>query len=120
MSAEPERAGDAADEMESVDDEEVCDGLTTRILNCPDVLAALQGRLHAEMMAALPPQVKRRIKALKKLQLEATNIEAEFFKEVHELECKYLKLYTPLYTTVSKTLFYSNSIILHHYYIFIQ
>lgn len=102
MSAEAERAEDAGDEVVSVEEEEItCDGLTSRILNCPDVLAALQGRLHAEMMAALPPQVKRRIKALKKIQLETTNIEAKFFQEVHELECKYHKLYTPLYERVS-------------------
>lgn len=103
MSAETEHAGDAGDDVESVDDEEVCDGLTTRILNCPDVLAALQGRLHAEMLAALPAPVKRRIKALKKIQLEATNVEAKFFQEVHELECKYHKFYTPLYEKVSLT-----------------
>lgn len=100
MSAETERAGDGVDEVESVEEEELGDGLATRILNCPDVLAALQGRLHAEMMAALPAPVKRRIKALKKLQLETTNIEAKFFEEVHALECKYHKLYTPLYEKV--------------------
>lgn len=101
MSADTERAGDGADDVESVEEEELGDGLTSRILNCPDVLAALQGRLHAEMMAALPAPVKRRIKALKKLQLETTNIEAKFFQEVHELECKYHKLYTPVYQTVN-------------------
>lgn len=48
----------------------------------------------------LPAPVKRRIKALKKIQLEATNIEAKFYEEVHLLECKYHKLYTPLYEKV--------------------
>ncbi|KAL1110485.1 hypothetical protein AAG570_008013 [Ranatra chinensis] len=46
---------------------------------------------------SLPPSIKRRLKALKKLQLDATKIEAKFFEEVHELECKYQELYTPLY-----------------------
>jgi len=46
----------------------------------------------------MPPQVKRRIKALKKLQLEATHIESKFYEEVHALECKYHKQYEPLYT----------------------
>merc|ERR1711872_220306 len=40
--------------------------------------------------------VKRRIKSLKKLQLEATKIEAKFYEEVHDLECKYHKLHMPL------------------------
>ena len=47
--------------------------------------------------------VKRRIKALKNIQLKATNIEADFYKEVQALECKYHKLYTPLYEQVSRT-----------------
>lgn len=105
MSAETERAGDGTDEVESVGEEELGDEITSQILNCPDVLAALQGRLHAEMMAALPAPVKRRIKALKKLQLEATNIEAKFFEEVHMLECKYHKLYSPIYEKVTISTF---------------
>lgn len=51
-------------------------------------------------LQAMPPQVKRRIKALKKLQLEATHIESKFYEEVHALECKYHKQYEPLYTKV--------------------
>lgn len=58
----------------------------------------------------LPPPVKRRIKALKKMQLEATHIEAKFYEEVHELECKYHQLYTPLYEKVMK----SNSFTQYH------
>ncbi|KAI4463900.1 testis-specific y-encoded protein [Holotrichia oblita] len=50
-----------------------------------------------DKLQTLPAPVKRRIKALKKLQLEATNVEAKFFEEVHDLECKYHKLYSPLY-----------------------
>ena len=45
----------------------------------------------------LPAPVKRRIKALKQLQLKTTNIEAKFFQEVHELECKYYQMCVPLY-----------------------
>lgn len=45
----------------------------------------------------LPAPVKRRIKALKQLQLKTTNIEAKFFQEVHELECKYYKMCVPIY-----------------------
>merc|ERR1711971_1531379 len=49
-------------------------------------------------VASLPAPVRRRIKALKKLQLEATKIEAKFYEEVHRLECKYHTLYEPHYT----------------------
>merc|ERR1719147_505723 len=37
------------------------------------------------------------IKALKKIQLEATKIEAQFYEEVHLLECKYHEKFGPLY-----------------------
>lgn len=45
----------------------------------------------------LPIEVQRRIRALKKNQLEITQIEAKFYQEMHELECKYLPLYRPLF-----------------------
>lgn len=73
------------------------------LLKDPAVLAALQGKLgsmvgqNSGYIASLPAPVKRRIKSLKKLQLEATNIEARFYEEVHELEVKYHSLYQPLY-----------------------
>lgn len=96
MASEPEH-GDCPDEVESVEEEETGPEIANRILEFPNVLAALQNQRNAEMLALLPAPVKRRIKSLKKLQLEATNIEAKFFKEVHDLECKYHKLYVPLY-----------------------
>lgn len=48
-------------------------------------------------MQSLPPSVKRRIKALKQLQLATTNIEAKFYEDVHALECKYYKMCVPMY-----------------------
>lgn len=45
----------------------------------------------------MPAPVQRRLKALKKIQFESTRIEAEFYKEVHQLEIKYHKLYQPQY-----------------------
>ena len=42
-------------------------------------------------------QVRRRVKALKKLQLDATNLEAKFYEEVYALEKKYHALHNPLY-----------------------
>uniref|UniRef100_A0A8C1X6W8 Nucleosome assembly protein 1-like 4a n=1 Tax=Cyprinus carpio TaxID=7962 RepID=A0A8C1X6W8_CYPCA len=43
----------------------------------------------------LPKTVKRRVYALKRLQLQSANIEAKFYEEVHELERKYAGLYQP-------------------------
>ncbi|CAG2065347.1 unnamed protein product, partial [Timema podura] len=50
--ADPERVGDATDDVEDMEDEEETTGvdLTAQILRRPDVLAAIQGRLHAEML----------------------------------------------------------------------
>jgi Nucleosome assembly protein (NAP) len=45
--------------------------------------------------------VKRRIRALKKLQAELLKLESSFYAEVHELECKYAILYGPLHEKVS-------------------
>lgn len=52
---------------------------------------------------SLPKSVKRRIKALKKLQFDSSKIEGDFYKEVHELECKYAAKYTPLFEKVKLT-----------------
>ncbi|UYV62734.1 NAP1L1, partial [Cordylochernes scorpioides] len=84
----------------------LADALTSEVMKNPQVLAAIQSKLgslvgsHSDYIATmhrLPKPVKRRIKALKKLQLEHTNLEAKFYEEVHALECKYAKLYAPLY-----------------------
>jgi len=50
-----------------------------------------------EGFIALPPEVKKRVKALKKVQLEVTKIEAQFYSELHALECKYLPKYQPYF-----------------------
>jgi Nucleosome assembly protein (NAP) len=39
--------------------------------------------------------VKRRLKALKRLQFESTKVEAKFYEEYHALEMKYQSLYQP-------------------------
>ena len=53
-------------------------------------------------ISALPVPVKRRLKALKKIQLESSKIEAKFYEEVHKLECKYQGMYQPLHEKRSK------------------
>ncbi|XDA87927.1 hypothetical protein R6Z07F_017608 [Ovis aries] len=45
----------------------------------------------------LPKAVKRRINALKQLQVKCAHIEAKFYEEVHDLERKYAALYQPLF-----------------------
>lgn len=57
----------------------------------------LLGNNSAQLYKILPLQIRRRLKALKKLQLESVNIEADFFAEVHKLECKYNELYSGLH-----------------------
>lgn len=49
---------------------------------------------------SLPKVVKRRINALKNLQVKCAQIEAKFYEEVHELERKYAALYQPLFDKV--------------------
>merc|ERR1712165_331828 len=79
-----------------------------KILMNPALLSALQGKLDSMAgslsgyIQSLPPPVKRRLKALKKIQLETTKIEAKFYEEVHKLECKYHEMYLPLYEKRSK------------------
>jgi len=73
------------------------------LLQDPNVMAALQGKLstmigtNSGYVQSLPAPVKKRLKALKKIQFEATKIEAQFYEEVHQLECKYHTKLEPLY-----------------------
>ena len=56
----------------------------------------------------MPRVVKRRVNALKNLQVKCAQIEAKFYEEVHDLERKYAVLYQPLFDKVmlSNTLFF--------------
>merc|ERR1712226_248807 len=77
--------------------------ITSQLMSNPMVLAALQQKLGSMVggssgyIQSLPKVVKRRIIALKKIQFEATKIEAEFYREVHRLECEYAAKYSPLF-----------------------
>ncbi|XP_066510682.1 nucleosome assembly protein 1-like 4 isoform X1 [Hoplias malabaricus] len=73
-----------------------------QVMQNPQALAALQDRLDSvtntpSVMDSLPPSVKRRVNALKNLQVKSAHIEAKFYEEVHELERKYAVLYQPLF-----------------------
>ncbi|EPQ18882.1 Nucleosome assembly protein 1-like 1 [Myotis brandtii] len=69
----------------------------------PQILAALQERLDGLVetptgyIESLPKVVKRRVNALKNLQVKCAQIEAKFYEEVHDLERKYAVLYQPLF-----------------------
>ncbi|XP_055790917.1 nucleosome assembly protein 1-like 4a isoform X3 [Salvelinus fontinalis] len=65
-------------------------------MQIPGGLLDRQDSLH-NMESLLPKAVKRRVYALKKLQVQCANIEAKFYEEVHELERKYAGLYQPLF-----------------------
>ena len=52
------------------------------------------------VLSSLPKVVKRRVHALKNLQVKCAHIEAKFYEEVHELERKYAALYQPLFDKV--------------------
>eukprot|EP00095_Tigriopus_kingsejongensis_P004518 maker-scaffold532_size145644-snap-gene-0.28 protein:Tk04518 transcript:maker-scaffold532_size145644-snap-gene-0.28-mRNA-1 annotation:"hypothetical protein CAPTEDRAFT_163453" len=109
MSKDPEKAMEVVDDdHEDIEDEEEDEAgndgqVAAALLKNPAVMAALQGKLNSMVgtpsgyIESLPAPVKRRLKSLKKLQFANTEIEAKFYEEIHELECKYHKLYTPLY-----------------------
>lgn len=99
MTTDHDQVGDCPDDLESVEyEEDVTEEGSKLASTLPNSLVeAIKSHQNAEPKAPLPPAVKRRVNALKKLQLETTNIETKFFKEVHDLECKYHRLYVPLY-----------------------
>jgi len=105
--ADPEKATKVENGIddEDVEDEEVSTNakaaMVAELLKNP----ALFSMLNRDYISSLPTPVKRRLKALKKIQLESTKIEAKFYEEVHKLECKYHELYQPLYqkrSTITK------------------
>ncbi|GAB6025658.1 histone chaperone, variant 2 [Chamberlinius hualienensis] len=107
--SEPEKivtSGEESGEVETEDVpmvEDMKPSDAAQLLKNPQVMAALQSKFGniigspSGYIQSLPSSVKRRIKALRKIQLETTKIEAQFFQEVNALECKYAKLYQPHY-----------------------
>merc|ERR1712062_785613 len=114
--ADPEKAMEVENDHEDIeeDDDDVADGtnakatMAAELLKNPALMEALQGKLgqmvgmNSGYIASLPAPVKRRLKALKRIQLESTKIEAKFYEEVHKLECKYHEMYKPLYDQRAK------------------
>ncbi|XP_012287265.1 nucleosome assembly protein 1-like 1 [Orussus abietinus] len=92
MTTDPERAGDNSD-MDSAG-EELPD---LSVIRRSEILTPLHESSYTQKMKNYSSTVKRRLKALKQLQLMTTNIEAKFYEEVHALECTYYKMCAPLY-----------------------
>ena len=102
---------DSEEEGEAGDEVEGGKSAAASLLQDPNVMAALQGKLSTMLgtnsgyIQSLPAPVKKRLKALKKIQFESTKIEAQFYEEVHLLECKYHQKFEPLYakrSTITK------------------
>ncbi|GBP42503.1 Nucleosome assembly protein 1-like 4 [Eumeta japonica] len=66
-----------------------------------EALSTITARIHAAAVASLPANVRRRVRALRALQRQFVDVEAQFYSEVHALECKYEKLYKPLFEKVT-------------------
>lgn len=77
--------------------------LTKQMMNDPKALAMMQSRLDGMIGTSsgyymmLPETMKKRVRALRKMQVEFFKLEAKYYEEVHEIEAKYNKLYQPLY-----------------------
>jgi len=100
--ADPEavKAENEGEDVEVVDEHDD-EGLSKEIMKNPEVLAAVQDQLMmkspAEYVKSLPKAVKRRLKALKRIQAEVNKVESKFYEEVHELEQKYAAQYEPFF-----------------------
>jgi len=107
--ADPENpSSETVEDVEEEHDGDAGEGgdshaIAAQLMKNPGVLAALQDKLSSIVgspsgyIQSLPKEVKRRIKALKKLQNEIINVEAEFYKEVNTIELKYASKYTALF-----------------------
>lgn len=73
------------------------------LMKNPDLVAAIGAKFHKLLGGAtgyidmLPECVKRRIHALKNIQVECCKLEGKFYEEAHQLEMKYAELFKPLY-----------------------
>ncbi|XP_040116084.1 nucleosome assembly protein 1-like 1 [Oryx dammah] len=98
------------DDVEEVEEEETGEEtkikarqLTVQMKQNPQILAVLQERLDGLVetptgyIESLPRVVKRRVNALKNLQVKCAQIEDKFYEEVHDLERKSAVLYQPLF-----------------------
>lgn len=87
MSGKPAQGAiDASDIQQLMGDESAVSALSEKIaefINSPQPLD-------------LPPEVLRRVNALKNIQMDFLKLESEFYREVQVLEAKYMTQYQPL------------------------
>jgi len=73
------------------------------LMKNPELIAAVQAKLNGLLgettgfIDMLPECVKRRINALKNIQVECAKLEGKFYEEAHLLEMKYSELFKPLF-----------------------
>jgi hypothetical protein len=54
----------------------------------------------SDFLRSLPANVKRRVRYLKRLQVDGIQLEVEFYRAVHELEIKFAPKFAALHTKV--------------------
>lgn len=104
------------EDVEEVEEEETGEDanskarqLTVQMMQNPQILAALQERLDGLVgtstgyIESLPKVVKRRVNALKNLQVQCAQIEAKFYEEVHERKENMLLSISPYLTSGVKS-----------------
>lgn len=73
------------------------------LMKNPQLIAAVQAKLNGLLgeptgfIEMLPECVRRRVNALKNIQVECAKLEGKFYEEAHQLEMKYAELYKPFY-----------------------
>jgi len=94
---------DQQEEMETVDTTNA-NATAAELMKNPALVAAIQAKLNGLVgeptgfMDTLPECMKRRLNALKNIQVECAHLEGKFYEEAHQLEMKYAELFKPLYS----------------------
>jgi len=89
--------------MEEIEEIDATTNAAELLKNNPDLVAAVQAKLNGLVGAptgfieTLPTCVKKRLNALKNVQVECAQLEGKFYEEAHQLEMKYAGLFKPLY-----------------------
>ncbi|KAL7010280.1 histone chaperone [Cystobasidiomycetes sp. EMM_F5] len=100
----PTTIGEDDDEVEdTISSNQARDDIRGALANNPLLAQMVQGQLtkligkSSGYIESLSPIVRQRVEGLKGLQLEHTKIEAEFQKEILELEKRFAEKYRPIY-----------------------
>lgn len=89
--------------VSTINEEDDEKNLSKQLANNPAILSMIQGKLgdlvgqKSGYVESMPKSVKKRVFGLKAVQQQQMKLEAEFQKELLELEKKYLKKYEPLF-----------------------